>query len=187
MFSKTRASAAWTQLETPTIRRVAQANLELWLVFSVFVIAVILNYLVASDRMVLGLYGIPTLFSAYFYGRRHAVLTAFASIFVVFLVMQLNPGLLAQITSPAGQRWFDLMLWGGILVVTAYAMGSLYESKEGKIHELRETYHGILLILRHFISKDKYTQNHSYRVSVYAVKIAAYLGIDPERIEDVRA
>jgi len=66
-------------------------------------------------------------------------------------------------------------------------MGSLYETKEAHIQELRETYHGILIILRQFISKDKYTQNHSYRVSVYAARIAAYVGLDLERVEDVRA
>jgi putative nucleotidyltransferase with HDIG domain len=43
-----------------------------------------------------------------------------------------------------------------------------------------------LLILRQFISKDKYTENHSYRVSIYAAKIAAYLGFEHERIEDIR-
>ena len=68
-----------------------------------------------------------------------------------------------------------------------YFMGTLYEHKDRQVKELRSTYHGILLILRHFISKDKYTENHSYRVSVYAAKIAANLRLDVERIEDVRA
>ena len=71
-------------------------------------------------------------------------------------------------------------------MVTAYAMGTLYEHKQTQLHELRETYNGVLLILRQFVSKDKYTQNHSYRVSVYAAKIAAQLGLTSERIEDVR-
>ena len=66
-------------------------------------------------------------------------------------------------------------------------MGTLYEHKNRQLTELRQTYHGILLILRHFISKDKYTENHSYRVSVYATKIASSLGLDAERLEDVRA
>jgi len=44
-----------------------------------------------------------------------------------------------------------------------------------------------VLLLRHFISKDEYTENHCYRVSFYAAKIAAYLGFSPDRIEDIRS
>ncbi|MGB0007566.1 MAG: hypothetical protein WBP97_10770, partial [Candidatus Sulfotelmatobacter sp.] len=51
----------------------ATINQELWLVLSLFVIAGLFNWLVASHRMILGLYTLPTIFSAYVYGRRHAV------------------------------------------------------------------------------------------------------------------
>lgn len=87
----------------------------------------------------------------------------------------------------AGERWIAVTIWGGTLLVTAYLMGTLYDHKNHQLQELRETYHGILLILRHFISKDKYTENHSYRVSVYACKIAAAMNFSAGRIEDVRA
>ncbi|MBI2956889.1 MAG: HD-GYP domain-containing protein [Acidobacteria bacterium] len=171
-----------------SLRNLAEINKELLLVFSLLVLAGLVNILVAADRMVLSLYVLPTLFSAYVYGRRHATLTAFASIFLVVFVMYFKP-VLGEMSPAwrATERWFDITLWGGILVVTAYTMGTLYERKENYIQELRRTYHGILLILRQFISKDKYTQNHSYRVSVYAAKIASYLGLGSEQIEDVRA
>ena len=35
-------------------------------------------------------------------------------------------------------------------------------------------------------NKDKYTENHSYRVSIYATKIASYLRLSPQTIEDIR-
>jgi putative nucleotidyltransferase with HDIG domain len=66
-------------------------------------------------------------------------------------------------------------------------MGTLYDRMALQVKELRQTYHGVLMILRHFISKDKYTENHSYRVSVYAARIASNLGLGTERSEDVRA
>ena len=170
-------------------QRFEQVNKELWLILSVFVIAGILNFLLLSHRMVLGFYTLPTLYSAYFYGRRHAVLTASASALVVFVVVYFNPSLLMDLGAAyvRGEKWYDVTVWGGLLMVTAYAMGTLYENKEARLRELRETYHGILMILRQFISKDKYTQNHSYRVSIYAAKIAAHLRLGVERIEDVRA
>lgn len=168
--------------------RFAEVNKELWLVFSMFLIAGVLNFAVASNRIVLGLYTLPTLFAAYNYGRRHATLTASASALIVGLLAIYNPTTFSQATGPQfDQKWFDLIAWAGILIVTGYAMGTLYDSKEKHLSELRDTYHGVLMILCHFISKDKYTQNHSYRVSVYACTIAAQLGMNEARIEDIRA
>jgi putative nucleotidyltransferase with HDIG domain len=165
--------------------RFVDVNKELWLILSIFAIAGALNFLIASHRMVLGFYTLPTLFSAYWYGRRHAVLTAFGSLFVVILLVHFNTQMF--LNALPNEKWYDITTWGSILVVTAYAMGTLSEHHEARVRELRETYHGLLLILRQFISNDKYTQNHSYRVSIYAAKLASYLRLNVERIEDVRA
>jgi putative nucleotidyltransferase with HDIG domain len=72
-------------------------------------------------------------------------------------------------------------------MVTAYAMGTLYERDKSRLEELQKTYRGLIVILRHFISKDKYTENHCYRVSIYAAKIASYLRLDSKQIEDIRS
>jgi putative nucleotidyltransferase with HDIG domain len=73
------------------------------------------------------------------------------------------------------------------LLISAYATGSLYELGERRLNELRETYYGVLQILNQFIGNDKFTQNHSYRVSVYATTIAAEMRLPEQQIEDVRA
>jgi hypothetical protein len=171
------------------IHQVEMVNKELWLILSMFVIVGLMNYLVASHRILLGLYTLPTLFSAYFYGRRHATLTALASVLLVSLGTYHNPAFLnsaIKIKSLVNQ-WYDIMAWASILIITAYAMGTLYEHKAAQLKELRRTYQGIVLLLRHFISKDEYTSNHCYRVSFYAAKIAANLGFSPDRIEDIRS
>ncbi len=169
--------------------RLAEVNKELWLILSLLAIAALMNYLITGHRMLLGLYTLPTLFSAYFYGRRHATLTAFASVFLVGLLAHFNTKLFSNAVDLqfVQGRWYDITAWAGILIVTAYAMGTLHENSRNRLEELRDTYHGLLHILRQFVSKDKYTENHSYRVSIYATKIAAYLRLGPERIEDVRA
>jgi putative nucleotidyltransferase with HDIG domain len=169
--------------------RLEQINKELLLVFSLFLIALLLNYLFASQRMLLSLYALPTIGSAYLYGRRHATLTAFASVLMVTLLMSF-PDLLGKAPAQAGpisSEWLELTVWGGSLILTGYLMGTLCEHQQAQLRELRETYHGVLMILRHFVSKDKYTENHSYRVSVYAVRIASHMRLSAERIEDVRA
>jgi putative nucleotidyltransferase with HDIG domain len=172
-----------------TVGRVEEVNKELWVILSLFTVCLLVNYLVASQRMVLSFYTFPTLISAYTYGRRHATLTALASVLLVVLMTYYNPAMFQQqgVLAPSADRWLELTAWGGTLMVTGYLMGTLYEHKSAQLKELRETYHGVLMILRHFISKDKYTENHSYRVSIYAARIAARMELGPERVEDVRA
>jgi putative nucleotidyltransferase with HDIG domain len=169
-----------------------RANTELWLILSLFVLAAGVNFLVASHHMVLGFYSLPTILSAYVFGRRHAVLTAFASVLIVGLVLYFSPHLMNDEVADRvfffiPGKWLEIVVWGGTLIVTAYLMGALYEKQKAQMKELRQTYNGVLLILQQFITKDKYTQNHSYRVSVYATTIASAYGMDAERIEDVRA
>jgi putative nucleotidyltransferase with HDIG domain len=169
------------------IRQLEDVNKELWLLLMMFSILAALNYLVASDRMMLGLYVLPSVYSAYFRGRRHAALTALASVLLVILVVYFNPRLFTE-QAPVrliSEKWWDITIWGGTLMVTAYAMGTLYEKKEARIHELRDTYKGVLLILQQFIAHDEYTEHHSTRVAEYAAKIAEYMGFDEQRRDDV--
>jgi HD-GYP domain-containing protein (c-di-GMP phosphodiesterase class II) len=166
------------------LERILEVNREIWLVLSMLVILGLINFLVVSDQMILSLYTLPTLGSAYLYGRRHAVLTASASIFLVILTKIIFG---EYLLSDVGQQWQQITIWGGTLVIIVYAMGSLCDRLKFRVEELRQTYNGVLLILQQFISKDDYTQNHSYRVSVYAVNIGAELRLDEEEIEDIRA
>ena len=170
------------------IRQLQEANKELLLFFMMFTILAAVNYLVASDRMMLGFYVLPTVFSAYFYGRRHATLTALASVLLVILIVYFNPRLFTE-RAPVkllAEKWYDITIWGGTLMVTAYAMGTLYEKDQGRIQELRDAYRGVLSILQQFIAQDEYTERHSWRVRAYAAVIAEYMGFDSERIEDVK-
>jgi putative nucleotidyltransferase with HDIG domain len=175
------------QLTQRWYEQLAEVNRELWLLLSLFIISALLNWLVASHGMVLGFYTLPTLFSAYVYGRRHAVLTALGSILLVTILGIANPQLFARTTLSDYDRWFDVGVWAGLLIVTAYAMGTLYQRKEAHLVELRRTYFGVLAILQQFVSNDKYTHNHSNRVAFYAAAIANQLGFDEARVDDVRA
>jgi len=181
--------AAWSADAT---RPQTGANKELWLLLSLFVIALLSNFVVDAQRMVLAFYTLPTLFSAYKYGRRHAVMTALASSLLVVLVVYFHPPVLPSFMHRHAfvvpqEKWFDIALWGGIMLVIAYAMGTLYERMQVNMRELRESYRGILLILQHIAGNDKYSQNHAYRVSICATKIAERMELGSEQVEDIRA
>lgn len=172
------------------LSRIMEVNKELLLILSIIAFAAVINFFVAGEKLVLTFYNLPTLFAAYYFGRARAVQTALASILIVCWLNLMNPVALAAGMGLSLRHlvdWADVTIWGGFLVLTAYAMGTLYEVKERGMAELRETYYGVLQILCQVISNDKYTQNHSYRVSVYAARLAAEMGLPEERIEDIRA
>jgi putative nucleotidyltransferase with HDIG domain len=187
-FPRLFATDAKAGTRVRTLRaQIEKVNKELWIILSMFIIAAVLNFAVAAQRMVIALYTLPTILSAYVYGRRHATLTAVGSSMVVVLLLYTRPWMFQGNGSSDAMPWLDVLMWACVLVITGYLMGTLYEHKNAQLRELRETYYGVLEILRHFVSNDKYTENHSYRVSFYATKIAASLQFPPESIEDVRA
>jgi glucose-6-phosphate-specific signal transduction histidine kinase len=103
------------------IGRVEEVNKELWVLLSLFTICLILNLAVDAQRMVLSFYTLPTLGSAYYYGRRHATLTALGSVLLVVLMTWYNPVLFAASSSAVvfgSTRWLDITVWGGVLIVT---------------------------------------------------------------------
>jgi putative nucleotidyltransferase with HDIG domain len=165
-------------------------NKELLLILSIIVFAAVINFFVAGQKLVLSFYDLPTLFAAYYFGRSRAVQTAIASVLIVSWLNLVNPTALASGLKLAERQlmaWSDIVIWGSFLLITAYAMGTLYERKEQGLAELRETYYGVLQILCGVISNDKYTQNHSYRTSVYASLIASEMRLPEEQVEDIRA
>ena len=172
------------------ISRLGDINKELLLIFSIIAGAGLVNFFVAGQRLVLTFYNLPTLLAAYYFGRRRAVEAAAASILFVVWMNIMNPAALGGSREWRAQgllAWSDITVWAGFLLISAYATGSLYEMGETRLKELRETYYGVLQILNQFIGNDKFTQNHSYRVSVYATTIAVEMRLPEQQIEDVRA
>jgi hypothetical protein len=165
-----------------------KVNKQLLLLLFLVGIAAMIHFLVASQAVSLVFYFLPTLYSAYYFGRRHATLTACASVGLVVLLSYMNPAMFNRRveTLPIDSRWFDIAVWGGVLVVAAYAMGTLYERNQKSLNELKDGYDGMLVILQQFLCNQKRSEAGSFRVSSYAIKIAETLGLDPESTEDLR-
>ena len=172
------------------ISRLGDINKELLLILSIIAAAGVVNFFIAGQRLVLTFYNLPTLLAAYYFGRRRAMESAVASILFVIWINLVNPAALGgahQWRTQSLLAWSDIGVWAGFLIITAYAVGSLYELGERRLSELRQTYYGVLQILNQFVGNDKFTQNHSYRVSIYATAIAVEMHMPEEQIEDVRA
>lgn len=161
---------------------------ELGLLLSLFAIAAMLQTFAQSLPLALCFYFLPTLYSAYYFGRRHATLTAFACVFLVILLDFLNKFLPAHrdLVLPQ-ERLFNFAIWAGVLAVTGYAMGTLYERAQGMTADMRESFSGLLLVLQHFIASEKHTNSETQRVVDASVKIAEMMGLGSDRIELLRS
>jgi hypothetical protein len=158
------------------------------LLLSLLLIAATVQFFAQSLPMALCFYFLPTMYSAYFFGRRHATLTAFACIFLVFLLDFVNnmmPG--HPVLTLPDERVFNFAIWAGILAVTGYAMGTLYDRRQAMTTDIRDSFSGLLLVLQHFIANEKLAAGENQLVVNTATKMAEAMGLGSDRVEVLRA
>lgn len=160
-------------------------NKTLLVIASILLLAGVIHFSLADQRVVLAIDYLPTLLAAYFFGRKGGTLAALVSVILMAVLMAFNPTVFPAPTEFA--RWAYGAVWGAFLLLTGYGAGLWFDGKNAEARELRDTYYGILRILNQFVSKDEYTQNHACRVSLCASRIALAMGLPEDRVEDVRA
>jgi hypothetical protein len=158
------------------------------LLLSLFLIAALVQFFAQSLPMALCFYFLPTLYSAYHFGRRHATLTAFACVFLVVLLDFLNNLMPAhRVLSLPGERLFNFAIWAGVLVVVGYVMGTLYERKEAMTTDVRESFSGLLLVLQHFMANEKLGVGANQRLVEASTRTAEAMGLGSDRVDLLRS
>lgn len=149
--------------------------------------AALLNYTIIHDTAFLNIYNVLVVGAAYLLGKRMATLSAVLSLLAVTLFNIVRPEFFAGSVQEVVYRMAAVAAWGAFLIITAVLTGILFERRAEAIRELRATYHGILEIISTFLSTDPYTEHHSYRVCLYALKLGKHLGLTDKQLEDLRA
>ncbi len=156
------------------------------LVVIILMVAFIGTYLFEEKSIVLNFYYLPVIASGYFLGRRLGVLTAVFSILMVVISALICPneffGKQDLFKSVA-----QILSWGGFLILSSIAVGTLYEQSERRMKDLKNAYIGILEILSKYLeSTDRYTKGHSVRVSELAMEIGIAMELPRTEVENVR-
>ena len=156
--------------------------LVLVILFAAFLGTFFLN----EKFIILNFYYLPVLFAAYFMGRRMGVLTSVFSILAVLFCAFVFPNRFFN----DGEFFRDfgrLSSWGGFLILSSVAVGTLYEQNEKRMQDLKSAYIGILEILSKYLeSTDRYTKGHSVRVSEMAMEIAIAMELPRPEVENIR-
>lgn len=162
-------------------------NRELLVLLGLIAAAGAVNFAVVSQRAFLNLYYIPVLLGAWLLGRRGGVLSGGLAALIVFGLALMNDRQFMPTGASRIDRWIDLAAWAALLLVTSFLVGTLHEQRERQVRELEEAYRGILEILPRLIDAvDQQTENHSRRVSGYAIEMARALDLDERLVEDIR-
>lgn len=178
-------SRSRTRLDETMTSKIAKESI---LLLSLFLIAAMVQFFAQSLPMALCIYFLPTLYSAYYFGRRHATLTAFACVFVVVLLDFLNNLMpMHRVLTLPGERLFNFAIWAGVLAVAGYVMGTLYERKEAMTTDIRESFSGMLLVLQHFMANEKLGSAESQRVVGAATAMAEVMGLGSDRVDLIRS
>ena len=161
-------------------------HFEKILIIIILLAAFIGTYLIEEKSIVLNFYYLPVLASGYFLGRRLGVLTAVFSVLMVAISAIIFPnGFFGK------QDFFksvaQILSWGGFLILSSIAVGTLYEQNERRMKDLKNAYIGILEILSKYLeSTDRYTKGHSVRVSELAMEIGIAMELPRTEVENVR-
>ena len=161
-------------------------HFELLLIFSLVLGAEVINFYLMSKLSFLNFFYLPVLLAGYYLGKRSALTTSVASVFLITLFFLVWPDYMT------GQRFvldtlLDLAVWAFFLLLAGLLIGTLYEQKQNKVEQLKLAYVGILEILSKYLdSYDRHTQGHSVRVSRLATEIAIYLNLPRQTVENIR-
>ncbi len=146
----------------------------------------VINLLVVNQKVVLYLFYLPVVFTAWRLSKRDAVEVAVLAAAMVIAYVVFKPERLHYVQNRT-MLWMELATWGGILIVTAYMVSTLRAWTQEAIRDLQRAYTGVLSILSKFIQTvDADTEAHSVRVSAWAVQIGRELAVKKGLIEEIR-
>ncbi len=157
------------------------------LVANIILTLLFIDMFVVNKIVFLYFYFIPILVAGYYIGKKGAVLSSLLTVLTVTLRLIISPGTFSLNAEVNSELIFQIMTWGSFLVLSSYVVGRLYEEKEERYRDLKQSYVGVVEILVKYIeSVDRYTKGHSVRVSGIAMDIAKAMSVTREACENIK-
>lgn len=157
------------------------------LVAVIILILLFIDMFVVDKVIFLYFYFIPVLTAGYYIGKKGAVLSSIMTVLIVTLRLVISPETFSIRSKVDFDLVFQIVTWGSFLVLSSYVVGRLYEEKEARYRDLKQSYVGVIEILVKYIeSVDRYTKGHSVRVADIAMDIARSMSLTREACENIK-
>jgi len=156
-------------------------HFEVSLIILIFVGILAIAFLVHYKFSFLNFFFLPVILSAYFLGKRRAVLTAIFCILLMVLYLLFFKLLFGTGPGLSLDAAINLITWGGFLILTGAIIGNVSEQRESRIRNLRRSYIGSLEILLKYMEVADDLKPRSVRVAFLAGKMAEAAGLEKKR------
>lgn len=160
--------------------------LEIMLMIVVIGMTYLMLRMGGYKAVALNLFFLPIVLSGYYLGRAHAgVLALFTALLVTIATILDSTGYAAYIsTFTIG---LALIIWAGILGLTALLVGTLCDERAAKADELHEAYIGVVEVMSKYLqSGNPRVKARSVRTAEIAQMVADELGLPQQQVDDVR-
>jgi K+-sensing histidine kinase KdpD len=163
-----------------------QRFLEFALIFICIGLCALL-YRIGSYRMVvLNLFYLPVVLSAFFLGRYRAGVLAVLSVILAAIVTALDLNSIAIYSSPL-VIGLSLTIWAAVLALTAILVGTLSDECSEKIDELHDAYVGVVEVLSRYLnSADRKLTARSTMCANLAQQVAVRMRLSSKEVDDIR-
>ena len=142
---------------------------------------------VGEERMVvLNLFYLPVVLSAFFLGRYHAGVLALFCVVSVSVVITLDLEAVTVDTPPLIVG-LVLTIWGAVLGINAILVGTLSDESAHKIEELHDAYLGVIEVLGQYLnSADSKNNARALKVSELSRRVAVRMRLSDTQIDNIR-
>ena len=160
-------------------------HFEQTLVVVLVVSLMLINFTVDYKLAFLSFYYLPIIAAGFLLGRTTAVWAAVLTVLLVtFFQAVTGWGGAPGFTEPTIMYFAP---WGGFLILTGYAVGTLSDQRKERAEDVKRTYFALLEMLTfHLDAADRHRRGHSYRVAERAMAIGHKLALRDDQIEDLR-
>lgn len=160
--------------------------LEFCLILVSVGLAVLLYRIQGYKMVVLNLFYLPVVLTAFYLGRYRAGMLALFSVIGSSVVVVIHLDNLASDTSPLTMV-LSVAVWGAVLGMTALLVGTLSDERLQKTCDLHDAYVGVVEVLSQYLqSAHPRLKARSIRVAELSQKVAQELRLSPQQVDDIR-
>ena len=169
------------------LKNIIARHFEPLLVINIILTLLFIDMFVVDKVIFLYFYFIPILVAGYYIGKKGAVMSSIMTVLIVTLRLLISPRTFTINSEIDLELILQIITWGSFLVLSSYVVGRLYEEKEARYRDLKQSYVGVVEILVKYIeSVDRYTKGHSVRVADIAMDIARSMSLTREGCENIK-